>query len=239
MKTAFVFDVDGTLTDSRALIDPTFKSFFAIFCKTNDVYIVTGSDQVKTLEQLGSELYDMPIRVYQCSGNDVYEESEQIWVNEWELDDTVTSYLENTLLNNNFLPKTGGHIDIRPGLVNFSIVGRGATVEERALYVEHDTLTNERSRIATEFNELFADEFDIIASVAGETGIDITLEGHGKEQILDDLDEYDRVVFFGDKTAAGGNDFEIARDLLADNQTVHAVVNWQNTYEILSAMYVE
>ena len=51
MKTKYVFDVDGTLTPSRGLIDPEFKAFFNAFCLFNDVYLVTGSDRDKTIEK--------------------------------------------------------------------------------------------------------------------------------------------------------------------------------------------
>ena len=40
----YIFDVDGTLTPSRGIIDPTFKEFFIRFCNNNDVTLVTGSD---------------------------------------------------------------------------------------------------------------------------------------------------------------------------------------------------
>ena len=66
MKTKYVFDVDGTLTPSRGLIDPEFKAFFNAFCLFNDVYLVTGSDRDKTIEQVGEDTYNLCKRVYQC-----------------------------------------------------------------------------------------------------------------------------------------------------------------------------
>ena len=49
----FIFDVDGTLTPSRGKIDPDFLQFMLYFAGINDVYLVTGSDRDKTLEQVG------------------------------------------------------------------------------------------------------------------------------------------------------------------------------------------
>ena len=69
----FIFDVDGTLTPSRGTIDPEFKEFFVNFCTENNVYLVTGSDRPKTVEQIGLDTYLLCKRVYNCSGNDVYE----------------------------------------------------------------------------------------------------------------------------------------------------------------------
>ena len=54
----FIFDVDGTLTPSRKQIEHEFWAPFLIFCRHNDVYLVTGSDRQKTLEQLGLVLID-------------------------------------------------------------------------------------------------------------------------------------------------------------------------------------
>ncbi len=53
----YIFDVDGTLTLSRQKIDPEFKKFLLDFSSKNDVYLVTGSDRDKTVEQLTHELY--------------------------------------------------------------------------------------------------------------------------------------------------------------------------------------
>ena len=53
MKATYVFDVDGTLTPSRQLITDEFRDFFMQFALHHDVYLVSGSDYVKTVEQLG------------------------------------------------------------------------------------------------------------------------------------------------------------------------------------------
>ena len=51
MVDKFIFDVDGTLTPSRQEIDMDFAVFFTDFCAERDVYLVTGSDREKTIEQ--------------------------------------------------------------------------------------------------------------------------------------------------------------------------------------------
>ena len=55
MVDKFIFDVDGTLTPSRQEIDMDFAVFFTEFCAENDVYLVTGSDREKTIEQASNE----------------------------------------------------------------------------------------------------------------------------------------------------------------------------------------
>ena len=59
MVDKFIFDVDGTLTPSRQEIDMDFAVFSTEFCAENDVYLVTGSDREKTIEQVGEEIYSL------------------------------------------------------------------------------------------------------------------------------------------------------------------------------------
>ena len=75
----FLFDVDGTLTPSRQKIDKEFSKFFSKFCKTNEVYLVTGSDRDKTIEQLGKTLYNKAKKVYNCSGNSVWVKHKNVY----------------------------------------------------------------------------------------------------------------------------------------------------------------
>ena len=62
----FIFDVDGTLTPSRKKMEHEFWAPFLIFCRNNDVYLVTGSDHAKTVEQLGLDICYTAKRVYNC-----------------------------------------------------------------------------------------------------------------------------------------------------------------------------
>ena len=60
----FIFDVDGTLSDSRQLMDPEFKAWFLEFMSREKVWLVTGSDYEKTLEQLGPEICEHVVTCY-------------------------------------------------------------------------------------------------------------------------------------------------------------------------------
>ena len=71
----FIFDVDGTLTESRKYMDISFMSEFIIFCCKFDTYLVTGSDRDKTVEQVGLDVYNRAKRVFNCSGADIYEKN--------------------------------------------------------------------------------------------------------------------------------------------------------------------
>jgi len=237
MKTAYLFDVDGTLTPSRERMDFAFNKFFYGFCLNNDVYIVTGSDQSKTVEQVGNIIYSGCKRVYNCSGNDVYESFENTYTNKWTLPDEPWKYLENRLNHSEFPQRAGHHFEERPGMLNFSIIGRKATPQQRKDYVLYDTYHKEREDISNEFNTAFGDKYDIMATVAGDTGLDITQRGCGKAQILKDFADYEEIIFFGDKCMKGGNDHDIAQALIGMGHTVFSVKEWQDTYRILTQMY--
>ena len=139
LKNKFIFDVDGTLTPSRQAIDKKFAVWFKNFCQSNDVYLVTGSDRPKTLEQIGDTIYNSCKRVYNCNGNDVWEKDVNIRANDWVLPEDAHEWLSVQLTESLFKIRTGLHFEHRPGMVNFSIVGRNANPEERKEYVEFDT----------------------------------------------------------------------------------------------------
>lgn len=228
----FIFDVDGTLTPSRGVIDSLFKEFFLAFTQSNNTYLVTGSDYGKTLEQLGPEICSSVKCIYNCSGNDVWIKGENVKTTEWELPDTPREWLLERLSTSKFVLRSGNHIESRPGSVNFSIVGRNATMKERQMYVVWDNETGERDKLATEFNHLF---YELEARVGGETGLDIYPRGKDKSQILSDFIKEDKVYFFGDKVNPGGNDFPLANAITRrGNGMAVGVKNWEDTFERLA-----
>lgn len=230
----FIFDVDGTLTPSRGKIDEKFSQFFFDFCTLNHVYLVTGSDKPKTVEQIGNVIYGMAKRVYNCSGSEVWEGSKQIKVDDWKLPRDARIWLQDKLEESSFPLRTGLHIEERSGMVNFSVVGRNATMGERKLYVKYDIENNERNLIAELFEERFP---KIQAKVGGETGIDIFPLGSDKSQILVDFAEEDTIHFFGDAMFEGGNDYPLKRSLWErGNSSTHQVHDWKDTWAKLKEL---
>lgn len=227
----YIFDVDGTLTPSRGTIDPEFADWFVEFCDHYDVYLVTGSDRLKTLEQVGERVYNKCKRVYQNCGNDVWEQSVNVRTTNINWDPHIMGFCSNELAQSTFPIRTGIHCEYRIGLMNFSIVGRKANKEQRADYVKHDKLTNERKLIAERFNQ----QFPLYeASLGGETGIDIAPKGKDKSQILQELDGYS--FFFGDAIFKGGNDYSLALAVLKASGEVAKVEGWKETWRILKQL---
>ena len=231
----YIFDVDGTLTPSRGRMNNEFANWFEHFATHNAVYLVTGSDREKTLEQIPEYIYNLCITVYQCSGNDVWQQGTNLRTSDFKLDDILFQDLINELEISKFHTRTGNHIDERPGLANFSVLGRNASLEDRFLYRQWDEHKNERQNICERLRKKWP---NYNFQIAGETGIDITAKGSTKAQILTDFDPDDTLYFFGDKCKYGGNDFEIASGVVArlgDNK-VFEVNDWEDTWSILKQL---
>ena len=223
-KVTFCFDVDGTLTPSRSIMDEEFRKEFIEFANKHDVCLVTGSDYPKTIEQVGQEVIDACSFVFNCCGNEVRTKDHIRYQSTWKAGGMLLMFLEHEKRKSEFSFKTGKHIEQRVGMVNFSVVGRNAQKLQRQLYVEWDNVTNERTVIAEHIRKMFP---ELDCSIAGETGIDIYPKGKDKSQVREWIEN--KIIFFGDRCEEGGNDYSLAK--VAD--VVYNVDSWQETREIL------
>ena len=231
----YVFDVDGTLTPSRGVIDSAFKTWFLDFAQKHKVCYVTGSDRDKTVEQIGEDLFNIAVYSFNCTGNEVYQNGQLVYSSAWTCPDDAWLWLEDELYKSPYKTRYGKHFEQRTGLLNFSIVGRNAQGVERTEYYEWDLENNERIRLCQRFNATFP---TLQAQVGGETGIDIFPKGCDKSQILKTL--YGYIEFFGDRMDPNGNDKPLA-DAIIDNNTgvCYNVKNWQETWHILQTQQKE
>ena len=226
----FIFDVDGTLTPSRKEIVHKFWAPFLIFCRHNDVYLVTGSDRQKTLEQLGLDICYTAKRVYNCSGSDVYERDVNVYRDDWELPKKVENFLIDELAYSCFPIRNGLHIERRPGGVNFSILGRGKDPSVgRVEYMKWDKERLEREDIADRIRNQFP---ELTVALGGQTGLDIGPLGSDKSQILRDFSNDDQLYFFGDRTEKGGNDYTLSQSIKKMGGVAYPVNTWKDTFKI-------
>ena len=228
----FIFDVDGTLTPSRKQIEHSFWAFFLKFCCSNDVYLVTGSDRKKTVEQLGLDICYRAKRVYNCSGADVYEKDKNVYRDEWELPKKVERFLEDELAYSCFPIRNGNHIERRPGGVNFSILGRDSDpMLGRKEYIKWDKERLEREDIADRLKNHFP---DLNVQIGGQTGLDIS--NKDKSQILRDFSKDDDIYFFGDMMEEGQNDYPLALAVQEMGGKTYHVKDWTDTRTILEGI---
>lgn len=218
-----IFDVDGTLTPAREQIDKYFKMELEFIAKSDNIYLATGSDYAKTVEQLGQDFVENSVAYsFNCSGNSIWRQGEEVYRNDWTLYPEIEAWLNKKLHESKFPTRTGNHIEARPGMVNFTVLGRNATMAERAAYMQFDLIHNERVLIAEEFNSIFSEPYEVTAQVAGATGFDIYPKGKDKSQILSWFKDIP-VVFFGDDIQPGGNDYSLAQAINTRNLEGDAV----------------
>jgi len=230
----FIFDVDGTLTPSRKKIVDDFLPFFNEFVEKNNVYLVTGSDRDKTLEQVTPETYNKCKRVYNCSGSDVYDKDKNVYRDKWELPKDVEMHLEDELVFSDFPLRNGNHIERRPGGVNFSILGRDSNpMKGRKEYISWDKIQGERDYIARRLLYNFP---DLTVALGGQTGIDIGPKGADKSQILRDFSKDDEIHFFGDMMEEGQNDYPLALAVQEMGGKTYHVKDWTDTRTILEGI---
>ena len=221
----FIFDVDGTLTESRKQMDISFMSEFIIFCCKFDTYLVTGSDRDKTVEQVGLDVYNRAKRVFNCSGADIYVRNKNVYRSKWQPPRSLVNFLSDELDYSTFPHKTGNHIEHRPGGINFSIIGRGEnSMEHRKDYVKWDKERDERVLIADRIINQFP---HLNIQIGGQTGLDIS--DNDKSQILKFFSPFDEIHFFGDMMKQGQNDYPLAEALRGWGGYPHCVKNWEDT----------
>ena len=232
----FLFDIDGVLTDTGASIEPEFKDWFIHWRDTwNYTYVlVTGSTYERTIEQIGSDITENAVLVANCMGNSITQEGRSVTVNEFEFTEEENEFLQSKLETSPYPDRAGTHIAIRPGSVNFSIVGRDATELQRQQYKHYDLVEQERLALAKEFKQKFP-RFDVF--IGGDISIDICLKGAHKGQVVDlILHSGQDFMFFGDKMGEWGIDQPLA-DVIAKHQlgkTFHITKGWEQTQHILS-----
>lgn len=105
--------------------------------------------------------------------------------------------------------KRGTFIEFRAGMLNVSPIGRNCSQEERDAFEQHDLKTGIRKRFVEALRERFSD-LDLVYSIGGQISFDVFPKGWDKTYCLQFvLPDFDEIHFFGDKTFAGGNDYEI------------------------------
>lgn len=233
MKNVYVFDVDGTLTPSRLTIDPEFEEFFYNWMQDKNVIFVTGSDAPKTIEQIGERIWNSAYVCMQSCGNQIFKNGEEVYKIDWGPSFELIEYLNKLLSESKYPIRTSNFIEPRVGLLNFSIVGRDCTQDQREHYYKWDTKSGER----LEFARKIMDKFEgIEASVGGQISIDIHPEGANKSQakgwILNEFGKDVIIHFFGDKMDEGGNDYDLAKELTEPHQK-YPVKDWKETYKLL------
>ena len=251
MNKIYIFDVDGTLTPSRLPMTEDFQKFFKQWIKKNKFYLVTGSDLPKLQEQMC--FYDIEAeKIFTCCGNQMWnpdphipiQSAKLIYDNKFKVSRKLKKLLGTILSNSVYPHRYGNHIEDRGSMINFSIVGRDCTQEQREEYYKWDKEKSERKIIAQAIKEKFP---DLDAVIGGQISIDIYSKGNDKSQVLEKIKSYINLdshtktyadtfeyIFIGDGIENGGNDYPLAKLMdKTHNCSSYHTTGWEQTQKIL------
>jgi phosphomannomutase len=222
----YLFDIDGTLTPPRLTIEPEFEEFFFNWMQGKSVYLVTGSDMKKVKEQLSERIISSCSGIFCSMANELYINDSIIYKNELDLPIQLINYLQNKIKLTNYPDICHEHFEFRTGMLNYSIIGRDCTQQQRLHYYEWDKQNKEREEIASYIN----DNFDNVeAAVGGQISIDIQNKGNNKSLASKWIRKNigGLIYFFGDRTFKGGNDYDICIDIEEHNDGKFFQINEQ------------
>lgn len=216
-KILVLFDIDGTLTEPRQKITNLMDKFiFNELTKFVNVSVVGGSDLVKQKEQLGEDIIFKTI--YSFSENGLVAYKNGILIGKTTIKDYLGEENIKKIINWSLkyiaeldIPiKRGTFIEFRSGMLNISPIGRNCSSLERDEFEKYDQIHEVRKKMIEELKKVF-DYLNLVYSIGGQISFDVFPKGWDKTFCLNyiDLDEYETIHFFGDKTELGGNDYEI------------------------------
>ena len=217
-KILFLFDVDGTLTNSREIIKDEMKDFLYKLKNNINFHIgfVGGSNLEKQREQLTEEVFNLFHYKFPENGMVAYENNDMI--NNVSFFDFIDEESYKRFINFCLkyiseidLPKKRGtFIELRRGMVNISPIGRNCTKEEREEFYEFD----KKNKIRENMVKVLKREFSAVPldyAIGGRISIDVFPKGMNKTYCLKLIkkERYEKIYFFGDRTFEGGNDYEL------------------------------
>ncbi|EFO16787.1 eukaryotic phosphomannomutase [Loa loa] len=222
--TILLFDVDGTLTFPRQKMDRAMSDFMMEVHKAIPLAVVSGSDLPKVVEQLGESLKDvLSCFDYIFSENGLVSVSKEATfpvqsikhhLGERQLKELINFTLREFSAID--LPvKRGNFIEFRNGMLNLSPIGRSCTQEERLQFVAYDKEHSIRQKFVKKLQD-FTEGWDLNIRIGGQISVDVFPYGWDKTYCLQFLNDFHTIHFFGDKTAPGGNDY----DLFIDSRTI-------------------
>tara|TARA_Y100000593_G_C4311052_1_gene338372 strand:+ start:458 stop:1183 length:726 start_codon:yes stop_codon:yes gene_type:complete len=212
MSKTYIFDVDGTLTPSRQTMTEDFSKFFDKWSKKNTYWLVSGSDLKKMQEQIPIAYLDRAEGLFCCGANELYQNGNLMYEKSFNVPKPVVEFLLSQVSLTAYpYDRAKNNIENRKNMLNFSVIGRDCTQEQRDSYYHWDMEHKERFRIANTINN----QWPLLeATIGGQISIDIAPRGNNKSQVLDVVKSaqknVDEFIFIGDRTMSGGNDYPLA-----------------------------
>ena len=224
MKELIIFDLDGTLNESKAPLEKQMAGLLCELLAKTKVAVISGASfaQLKKqfLDNLSctndelSQLFLMP-----TSGSSLYKYEKTNWVQIYtemlsEKDSAkIQKALESAIVSASIESAEnvfGELIENRGSQITYSALGQEAPIE---LKKKWDPNHSKRDRIVSALLPLIP-EFE--AHIGGTTSIDVTKKGVDKAYGVEKIKKYlniqkERILFMGDAIFPGGNDYSVKK----------------------------
>jgi phosphomannomutase len=217
-KKMIAFDVDGTLSMSRSLIDPEMASLLTKLLAIKKVAIITGgafADIEKQIlsgiglnNELNRNLTLLPTNgggLWTFTGEWKEISSHRLTSDEkWKIVTAIKEVVNNIEIVNDF----GDKIQDRDSEITYSALGEHAPVELKRAW---DPDFKKRIALQKDLEKMLPD-FEV--KIGGTTSIDITPKGMDKAFAIKILMDHFRlnkeeILFFGDAVYENGNDYPV------------------------------
>jgi phosphomannomutase len=240
MNKIILFDIDGTIAESGQKIDNEMKVILEKLSEKYALGVVGGGKYEKIKYQLDDKFEKFEHIFAECgcvyyrNGDHVYTKN----LRNHEMYEYVNLLIKKALsfLSNVDYILTGHFIDLRNGIVYISLIGMVATQEEREYFLNLDREKNYRKNLLNELKEYAIllgvdDRLDILEG--GSVGIGIYPKEYDKIQVLEQLQDYKKIYYFGDKYQEGGNDYKIINHKYVNGIGVDNVYSTKNLLDSL------
>lgn len=219
MNKLIIFDLDGTLAESKQPITPAMAELLARLLEKARVAIISGGALSQFLKQVVAmlppdarltRLYILP-----TSGAALYEFQNDDWKKIYEerlsehdkdvIEEAMRVVAKETGIINFAKPSYGERIEYRGGQVTLSALGQQAPLDEKK---EWDPTHAKRSTLQKALSVRLP-KFSV--SIGGATSIDVTKRGidkaYGVRKLCERLGIREaQALYVGDELGAGGND---------------------------------
>lgn len=220
MPQLVIFDLDGTLTESRMPMDDEMGELLQQLLEQTDVAVISGGALERYKAQFLDVLNKRPVNMSNLylaplSGSSLYTFTGGVWSPVYketmtmEQREKIKDAFPLAFKDIGFVPEpnpVGKLIDDRDGQVTFSGLGCEAPIAQKKRW---DPDRKKRMKLKDALKKYLPD-FEI--SVGGTTSIDISRKGIDKAYGISKLSEYlsiprEEIMFMGDAIVEGGNDY--------------------------------
>jgi hypothetical protein len=217
MKKLIVFDLDGTLTESKAALDAEMATLFGGLLGIVKVAVISGGNWPQFQKQLLAYLpHDERLKnlsLLPTCGTKFYQYTgdwKKIYSEDFTDDEKkkIISSLKQVIGSSGFkIEKVWGEtIEDRGSQITFSALGQQAPIEEKKKW---DADFTKRKKMKVLLDKLIP-EFSV--RLGGTTSVDVTKPGidkaYGIRKLRDTLGiTIDEMIFIGDALFPGGNDY--------------------------------